>query len=53
MLQDIERGRPTEIEAINGQIAARGARRGIPTPVNATLTRLIRARAARRPGTDA
>jgi 2-dehydropantoate 2-reductase len=47
MLQDIERGRPTEIDAINGEIAARGARRGLPAPVNATLTRLIRARAGR------
>lgn len=45
MLQDIERGRPTEIDAINGEVAARGAARGIPTPVNATLTRLVRARA--------
>jgi 2-dehydropantoate 2-reductase len=48
MLQDIERGRPTEIDAINGEIAVRGARRGLPAPVNATLTRLVRARAARR-----
>ncbi|HJQ84371.1 MAG TPA: ketopantoate reductase family protein [Candidatus Binatia bacterium] len=47
MLQDIERGRPTEIDAINGEVAARGARHGLPAPVNATLTRLIRARAAR------
>jgi len=47
MLQDIERGRPTEIDAINGEVAARGAARGIPAPVNATLTRLIRARARR------
>src|ERR1041384_5973149 len=45
MLQDIERGRPTEIDAMNGEIAARGARLGLPAPVNATLTRLIRARA--------
>jgi 2-dehydropantoate 2-reductase len=44
MLQDIERGRPTEIDAINGQVAARGATHGVPTPVNATLARLIRAR---------
>jgi len=44
MLQDIERGRPTEIDAINGQVAARGAAHGVPTPVNATLARLIRAR---------
>jgi 2-dehydropantoate 2-reductase len=45
MLQDVERGRPTEIDAINGHVAARGAARGVPAPVNATLTRLIRARA--------
>jgi 2-dehydropantoate 2-reductase len=44
MLQDIERGRPTEIDAINGAVAARGAKLGVPAPVNATLTRLIRAR---------
>jgi 2-dehydropantoate 2-reductase len=44
MLQDIERRRPTEIDAINGQVAARGAVHGVPTPVNATLARLIRAR---------
>jgi 2-dehydropantoate 2-reductase len=48
MLQDVERGRPTEIDAINGHVAARGAARGVPAPVNATLTRLIRARARRR-----
>src|SRR5262249_60848466 len=46
MLQDIERGRPTEIDAINGAVAARGAKRGLPAPVNATLARLIRARRA-------
>jgi len=45
MLQDLERGRPTEIDAINGHVVARGAALGVPTPVNATLARLIRARA--------
>jgi 2-dehydropantoate 2-reductase len=45
MLQDLERGRPTEIEAINGHVVARGAALGVPAPVNATLARLIRARA--------
>jgi 2-dehydropantoate 2-reductase len=44
MLQDLERGRPTEIDAINGYVAARGGALGVPTPVNATLTRMIRAR---------
>jgi len=52
MLQDIERGRPTEIEAINGWVAARAAAHGLPAPVNATLTRLLRAR-ARPPGMEA
>lgn len=47
MLQDLARGRPTEIDAINGYVAARGAALGIATPTNVTLTRLIRARARR------
>src|SRR5205085_3884179 len=47
MLQDIERGRPTEIDAINGEVARRGLRGGLPVPVNLTLARLIRARAPR------
>ena len=47
MLQDLERGRPTEIDAINGYVAARGAALGVPTPVNTTLTRMIRARVRR------
>jgi 2-dehydropantoate 2-reductase len=45
MLQDIERGRPTEVDAINGHVVARGEARKVPTPVNATLSRLVRARA--------
>lgn len=47
MLQDLERGRPTEIDAINGYVATRGAALGVPTPVNTTLTRMIRARVRR------
>jgi 2-dehydropantoate 2-reductase len=47
MLQDLERGRPTEIDAINGYVVARGAALGVPTPVNATLARAIRARVRR------
>jgi len=42
MLQDLERGRPTEIEEINGCIWRYGEEAGVATPVNATLTRLIR-----------
>lgn len=47
MLQDLERGRPTEIDAINGWVAARAAELGQPAPVNATLTHLIHARTRR------
>ncbi len=42
MLQDIEAGRPTEIETINGAIARQAAALGIAAPVNATLLDLVR-----------
>ena len=44
MLQDLERGRPTEIGFLNGAIAERGAHHGIPTPWNQCITDLIRFR---------
>jgi 2-dehydropantoate 2-reductase len=44
MLQDMERSRPTEIEAINGAIVREGARVGVPTPYNQALLSLVRAR---------
>ncbi len=37
MLQDIRRGRRTEIEAINGEVVRHGRRLGIPVPVNEEL----------------
>jgi 2-dehydropantoate 2-reductase len=43
MLQDIERGRPTEIDSINGIIATEGRRLGVPTPLNEMVWQLIRA----------
>jgi len=42
MLQDLERGRPTEIDAINGAIVREGARLGVPTPLNQALQLLIK-----------
>ncbi len=42
MFQDIARGAPTEIEAINGAVVREGQRCGVPTPVNEVLWRLIR-----------
>lgn len=47
MLQDLERGRPTEVAAINGQVVRHGAELGVPTPVNEALVRMIRFREAR------
>jgi 2-dehydropantoate 2-reductase len=43
MLQDVLRGSPTEIAAINGAVVREGRRLGIPTPVNELLTELVRA----------
>lgn len=43
MLQDVEAGRRTEIDAINSAVARIGAAHGIPTPINATVAGLIRA----------
>lgn len=42
MLQDVERGRPTEIDAICGEIIAEGERLGVETPVNRVLRDLVR-----------
>ncbi len=42
--QDIQRGKPTEIDALNGFVAERGAALGIPTPVNRTLHALVKLR---------
>jgi 2-dehydropantoate 2-reductase len=44
MLQDLERGRPTEIDAINGAVWHRGAARSMSTPYNEMLTRLVHSR---------
>ena len=35
MQRDAERGRPLEIEALNGRVASYGGELGVPTPVNA------------------
>lgn len=47
MLQDIERGRATEVDAINGRIWEYGRSAHVPTPLNAAVTRLVRATARR------
>ena len=47
MLQDIRRGRPTEINAINGFLVREGERLGIPTPVNREMVRAVEELAGR------
>jgi 2-dehydropantoate 2-reductase len=42
MLQDVIRGAPTEIDAINGAVADYGRQIGMPTPVNDELWRQVR-----------
>jgi 2-dehydropantoate 2-reductase len=43
MFQDVRRGAPTEIDAICGAVARRGAALGVPTPVNYACWKLVHA----------
>ena len=40
--QDLNRGKRTEIDSLNGYIARRGAELGVPTPVNHALYTLVK-----------
>jgi 2-dehydropantoate 2-reductase len=40
--QDMQRGKRTEIDSLNGFIARRGAELGVPTPVNQALYALVK-----------
>jgi 2-dehydropantoate 2-reductase len=42
MLQDIERGRQTEIDAINGAVVNVGKKYGVEAPINESLTILVK-----------
>jgi len=42
MRQDVEKGRATEIDVINGAVDREGTSLGIPTPVNRVLAMLIK-----------
>ena len=49
-LQSLEKGRPTEIDIMNGYISSKGREYGVPTPVNDSLTAIIKEiEAGRRP----
>lgn len=44
MLQDIQRGRKTEIDALNGAVVELGRQYDVPTPVNSVIASLIKAK---------
>ena len=46
MLVDFRNHQQTEIDALNGAVAALGDEHGVPTPHNKTLLALVRAREA-------
>ena len=48
MLYDLRAGVPTEVDFINGAVAAAGRRAAVPTPYNETLAALVKAREATR-----
>jgi len=43
MLQDIEAGRRTEIDTLNGKVWELGEEHGVPTPLNKIMTLLVKA----------
>jgi 2-dehydropantoate 2-reductase len=49
MLQDLDRGRRTEVDAINGFIVRKAKVYGIPAPVNGALYALVKGRERRGP----
>jgi len=44
--QDLARGKPTEIDYLNGYVIRQGAKLGIPTPMNLVLHALVKGREA-------
>jgi len=46
MLQDIEEGRETEVEAITGQVLRRAELLNLPVPVNRVVCDLVKAKVA-------
>jgi 2-dehydropantoate 2-reductase len=43
MVADVDAGKPTEIDQLNGEIVALGRAHGLPTPVNGTIAALVQA----------
>ena len=42
MLQDLRKGFPCEVEALNGYLSRKSAEAGVPTPVNDKVAEIIR-----------
>ncbi len=42
MLQDVQRGKATEIDSINGYVIRSAKKHGIPVPINETLYSLVK-----------
>ncbi len=42
MAQDVAKGRPTEIDYMNGYVVAQGREHGMPTPVSAATVDMVR-----------
>ncbi len=42
MLQDLKKGKPCEVEAINGVVCAWGKKTGVPTPVNDRIVEIVK-----------
>jgi 2-dehydropantoate 2-reductase len=41
MAQDVHKGRPTEIDGMNGHVVEQGRARGVPTPVSEAVVEMI------------
>jgi 2-dehydropantoate 2-reductase len=54
MAQDVAKGRPTEIDYMNGHVVAQGRERGVPTPVSAAVVDVVHEieRGRRRPAPE-
>ncbi|MER0245295.1 2-dehydropantoate 2-reductase [Streptomyces sp. HSW2009] len=48
--EDLQRGRPTEIDSLQGEVVALAARHALPAPVNRELVSLVRRMEAAGPG---
>jgi 2-dehydropantoate 2-reductase len=42
MAQDVHKGRPTEIDYMNGHVVAKGKDKGVPTPISAATVSVVR-----------